>query len=126
MTANRRRGEIAATLDGREHRLCLTLGALAELETAFGADDMTALGERFASGRLSARDLMRLLGAGLRGGGHAVSDDDVAAMKADGGIAGIAAIVSELLDVTFGATPGGRPDPRMPQQTDRDHFPGTS
>lgn len=126
MTANRRRGEIAAILDGREHRLCLTLGALAELEAAFGADDMTALAERFASGRLSARDLMRLLGAGLRGGGHAVSDDDIAAMKAEGGIAGIAAIVTELLEVTFGATPGDRPAPPTPQQTDRDHFPGTS
>ena len=30
MTVNRRRGEIAAELDGKAYRLCLTLGALAE------------------------------------------------------------------------------------------------
>ena len=29
MAVNRRRGEVAAILDGRERRLCLTLGALA-------------------------------------------------------------------------------------------------
>ena len=32
MIANRRRGEIAAELDGKPFRLCQTLGALAELE----------------------------------------------------------------------------------------------
>jgi uncharacterized phage protein (TIGR02216 family) len=36
---NRHRGEIEAMLDGRSYRLCLTLGALAELEYAFGEDD---------------------------------------------------------------------------------------
>lgn len=111
MAANRRRGEVTAVLDGREHTLCLTLGALAELEDAFGADDLTALAERFASGRLSARDLIRLVAAGLRGGGSAASDVDVAAMRADGGIAGFAAIAADLLEATFGAQAGPPPDP---------------
>ena len=44
----------------------LTLGALAELEAAFGAADLVALTERFGSGRLTARDLTRIIGAGLR------------------------------------------------------------
>ena len=35
MSANRRRGEIDAELDGKQYRLCLTLGALAELEAAY-------------------------------------------------------------------------------------------
>ena len=48
--------------------------ALAELEDAFGADDLVALTERFATGRLKARDLTRIIGAGLRGAGEAVSD----------------------------------------------------
>lgn len=43
MSANRRRGEIAAELDGKTMRLCLTLGALAELEAAYAADDLGAL-----------------------------------------------------------------------------------
>ena len=111
MAANRRRGEIAATIDGQERILCLTLGALAELESAFAVDDLGALAQRFASGRLSARDLIRVVGAGLRGGGAAVRDDEVAAMKAEGGVAGFAAIAAELLAVTFGADGEGSADP---------------
>lgn len=103
MAANRRRGEIAAIIDGQERILCLTLGALAELESAFAVDDLGALAQRFASGRLSARDLIRVVGAGLRGGGATVRDEEVAAMKAEGGVAGFAAIAAELLAVTFGA-----------------------
>ena len=78
MNVNRRRGEVAAELDGQSFRLCLTLGALAELEAAYEADDLGALVEHFAGGRLSARDLIRIVGAGLRGGGNAVTDDEVA------------------------------------------------
>ena len=33
MTVNRRRGEVAAELDGQDYRLCLTLGALAERDS---------------------------------------------------------------------------------------------
>ena len=74
---NLHRGEIEAEIGGVRRRLVLTLGALAELEAAFGADDLTALAERFGAGRLSARDLTRIIGAGLRGAGKAISDDEV-------------------------------------------------
>lgn len=104
MTANRRRGEIASELDGKPYRLCLTLGALAELEAAYAAEDLGALVERFSRGRLSARDITRIVGAGLRGAGNAVSDEEVAAMRIENGVAGFAAIVTELLTVTFGTT----------------------
>jgi hypothetical protein len=100
--ANARRGEIEAVIDGRPHSLCLTLGALAELEAAFGASDLATLAERFGAGRLSARDLIRIVGAGLRGAGEAVTDDDVASMRADGGAVGFAEIAARLLTVTFG------------------------
>jgi hypothetical protein len=103
MTANRRRGEISAELDGQTLRLCLTLGALAELESAYAADDLGALVERFSRGRLSALDMIRLIGAGLRGAGNDVADDAVGRMQSAGGAAGFAAIVSELLTTTFGA-----------------------
>lgn len=112
MNANRRRGEIAAELDGRPFRLCLTLGALAELEAAFAADDLGKLVERFSSGKLSALDMMRIIGAGLRGAGEAVSDEDVGHMSVEGGVAGFAAIVSDLLMTTFGGTAGGDTAPR--------------
>lgn len=101
--ANKHRGEIDARLDGKSYRLCLTLGALAELEAAFGDEDMLALATRFESGRLSARDAVRVIGAGLRGGGHDIGDDAVSRMQAEGGAAGFVAIVAGLLTATFGA-----------------------
>ncbi|MFM9860729.1 gene transfer agent family protein [Pseudoxanthobacter sp. M-2] len=101
--ANGVRGEIEAELDGRRWTLCLTLGALAELETAFEADDLAGLAERLAAGRLSARDAIALIGAGLRGGGSEVSDDAVAAMASAGGVPAYAAIVARLIGAAFGA-----------------------
>ena len=102
MMANRHRGEVTATLDGVDRRLCLTLGALAELETAFSAADLVALAERFESGHLKASDLTAILGAALRGGGAEVSDAEVARMSIDGGAAAAARIVADLLSATFG------------------------
>lgn len=99
---NIHRGEIAAVIGGEERVLCLTLGALAELEARLGAGDLVGLGERFASGRVSARDLIAILGAGLRGAGNAVSDDDLARMAIEGGLAGAAGIAARLLRATFG------------------------
>lgn len=63
------RGEAVARLAGAERRLCLTLGALAEIETALQVSGVEALAERMRT--LSARDLMVVLAALLRGGGEA-------------------------------------------------------
>lgn len=110
--ANRRRGEVEAVIDGERRVLCLTLGSLAELETAFGAGDLGGLAERFSSGRIKAADMIRILGAGLRGAGNLYSDDEVAAMSVEGGIAGCARIVGELLVATFGPSQeAALPDP---------------
>lgn len=68
MEVNRARGEVTASLAGAERRLCLTLGALAEMETALGCDGLTGLAERMRA--LSARDLTAVLAALLRGGGE--------------------------------------------------------
>ena len=100
---NRHRGEIEAQLDGKLHTLCLTLGALAELEHAFEAEDMVALAERFSAGRIAAHDAIRVIGAGLRGAGYEIDDLAVAKMQVDGGAAGFVAIVAQLLSVTFGS-----------------------
>lgn len=100
---NRHRGEIEAEIGGVRRTLVLTLGALAELEAAFGADDMVALAERFGAGRLKARDLIRIIGAGLRGAGEPVSDDEVALMDVEGAAAGYVRIAAELIAATFGA-----------------------
>ena len=102
---NHHRGEIAAEIGGRRRTLVLTLGALAELESAFGADDLAALAERFGTGRLSARDLIRIIGAGLRGAGEAVGDDEVAAMTVEGGAASFVGIAVALIVATFNDAP---------------------
>ncbi|MEW6451158.1 MAG: gene transfer agent family protein [Pseudomonadota bacterium] len=105
---NLHRGEIEAEIGGVRRRLVLTLGALAELEAAFGADDLSALAERFGTGRLKARDLTRIISAGLRGAGDAVTDDEVARMPVADGAAGYVRIAVDLIAVTFGGeeTPG--------------------
>lgn len=122
--ANLHRGEIAATFDGVSHRLVLTLGALAELEAAFGDTDMLALASRFESGRLSAKDCVRVIGAGLRGAGYTLSDNDVAQMQADGGAAGFVDAVARLLNATFGGS--GAAAGEGGASAERGPFPGTT
>ena len=68
MEINGVRGEASAILAGVERRLCLTLGALAEIETALGLESVEALVGRMRA--LSGRDLMAVLAALLRGGGE--------------------------------------------------------
>ena len=84
---NLHRGEIEAEIGGVRRRLVLPLGALAE---------------RFGAGRLSAWDLVRIIGAGLRGAGEAISDDEVARLPTEGGAPGYVRITSALLAATFG------------------------
>ena len=73
MSVNTARGEVAASLAGADRRLCLTLGALAEIESGLGVEGVEALAARLRT--LSAGDLMVVLAALLRGGGeHALAD----------------------------------------------------
>jgi len=75
------RGEVVAGLAGAERKLCLTLGALAEIETGLGVAGMAALAERMKA--LSARDLMVVLAALLRGGGDGALADELARAPVD-------------------------------------------
>src|SRR5438477_5861344 len=116
---NAQRGEVEADIGGARRRLVLTLGALAELEAAFGVDDLVALAERFGGGRLKARDLTRIIAAGLRGAGAAVTDEEVAAMTVAGGAEDYVRIAGALIAATFGGSGGEHPpDPRLPQAAD--------
>lgn len=100
--ANLFRGEIEAEIAGVRRTLCLTLGALAELEAQLATGDLVGLGERFAAGRISARDLIAIIGAGLRGAGHPISNEELASMPFGGGVHGAATIAAQLLKATFG------------------------
>jgi hypothetical protein len=78
---NRARGEVLFEIDGRATRLCVTLGALAELEAAFDVTSLSELGERLA--HLTASDLVLVLAALTAGGGEAMSTAQLAAAAID-------------------------------------------
>jgi Phage tail tube protein, GTA-gp10 len=120
--ANRHRGEIEAELGGTRHTLCLTLGALAEIEHAYGGEDLLAIAERFEQGRIKATDAIHVLGAGLRGGGSKISDEAVAQLQVDGGAAGYLRIVADLLKATFAVE---EQPPKNPPAL-RGDFPGSA
>ncbi|MBO1907088.1 gene transfer agent family protein [Microvirga sp. 3-52] len=122
---NRRRGEVALQLGDTRYTLCLTLGALAELEDAFGVQDLMGLGQRFGTGGLSSRDLLTLLAVALRGGGHALSDAAVASLPLHDGIEPVAAALADLLVTTFGGGEGSL-NPPDPQDASRTPSPGTT
>jgi len=75
------RGEAGVQLAGAERKLCLTLGALAEIETALSVEGLDGLADRMRA--LSARDLMAVLAALLRGGGETALANDLAAASVD-------------------------------------------
>lgn len=72
---NGARGEVRHILAGEARRLCLTLGGLAEIETALGVEGLTALADRMR--KLSCSDLLIVLAALLRGGGEGEAADRV-------------------------------------------------
>ena len=98
---NRWRGDVAVEVNGQQRVARLTLGALAELEEALGEDTLMALVERFEGSAFSARDVVALLGAGLRGGGAVISDEELMVAEVRGGPIGAARAAAELLARAF-------------------------
>jgi hypothetical protein len=99
--ANPWAGEVAVVLDGQRHVAKLTLGALAELETALQTGTLIDLVERFEAGRFSTRDVLALLVAGLRGGGWQGSAADLRTVEVGGGPLEAARVAAELLARAF-------------------------
>ncbi len=99
--ANRWRGEVSLVIDGERHVARLTLGALAELEETFEAGSVLTLAERFESNGFSSRDVVALLGAGLRGGGSSISDAQLLCAEIEGGPMAAAKAAAELLARAF-------------------------
>lgn len=77
---NGARGEVAATLGGSPVRLCLTLGALAEIETALRLDKAESLAERLKA--VTARDVAGILHALLKGGGMTDAEASALVLRA--------------------------------------------
>lgn len=88
-------------IDG-EPKLCkLTLGALAELEAALKEGSLLDLVERFEAGRFSARDVLVLVVAGLRGGGWTGTAADLRTAEIGGGPASAAKAAAQMLARAF-------------------------
>lgn len=109
--ANRYRGEIPFELDGRTHCLRLTLGSLANLEDAMGADGLRTLGERLQRGHLSAREICEILAAGFAGAGAPVSAKELGQMIPASAFGSAANAAALLLAVTFGGGDASLPSP---------------
>ena len=50
----------------------------------------------------------------LRGGGHALTDEEVAALPLDGGIETLAGALGDCLAAAFGSVPANPPEPQAP------------
>ncbi len=100
------RGEVALVLDGVSYDLRLTLGALAELETALGASSLMDVVSRFDGGNYSTRDVLAVLQAGLKGGG-ANPLPNLAEADITGGITRAAQVAAQLLVRAFALPEGG-------------------
>jgi hypothetical protein len=94
-------GEVALVIDGQRHVLKLTLGALAELEAGLDSGTLVDLVERFETGRFASRDVLRLIVAGLRGGGWRGQASDLISAEIEGGPVGAARAAAELLARAF-------------------------
>lgn len=106
--ANPWAGEVAITLNGEERIARLTLGALAELEAEIGAGSLIELAERFERGQFSARDVLHVLAAGLRGTGWQGRAADLAQVEIDGGPVVAVRAAAELLARAFAFPEAGR------------------
>lgn len=72
---NTARGEVGIVIGGKRHKLCLTLGALAEIEDGLGLKHWGEIEERLTKPRVA--DILVVLSALLDGGGNPVSVDDL-------------------------------------------------
>lgn len=99
--ANPLAGEVSLTLNGIPHLCKLTLGALAALEAALPDHSLAALVARLEGGQISARDIMAVLVAGLRGGGWQGREADLTACDIAGGFEAAGMVAGRLIALAF-------------------------
>lgn len=99
--ANPFAGEVRLNVNGQDHHCKLTLGALAELETAMQSDCLMDLIARFEGQSFTATDILNVAHAGLRGGGWAGSKSDLMVADFGGGLVGVAQAAAQMLTLAF-------------------------
>ncbi len=75
------RGEVPFAIEGEPYKLCLTLGALAEIESGLGLASLADLEKRLRAP--SVADLAIVLAALLSGGGHEISAEELSERQVD-------------------------------------------
>lgn len=104
---NAKRGEALWHHRGRDYRLCLTLGALAELEHHFATGGIAELGERLGKGSLAAQDVIALLAAGLRGANEELSRVELEQAPVAEILPGALSAIAAMLQAAFGTAEEG-------------------
>ena len=94
---NSKRGEVAFEIDGKTHKLCLTLGALAALETAFATENIQQLGAKLSV--VSAQDILVVLAILLDAGGNHFSVDELSKARIDAKSAALA--IAQTFEAAF-------------------------
>jgi len=105
--ANPWAGEVALVIGGERRVMRLTLGALAEMEAAMGADSLVDLVARFEEVRFSSRDVLVVIVAGLRGGGWEGGAADLLTAEIEGGPVCAARAAAQLLARAFALPEAG-------------------
>ncbi|MGH1413269.1 MAG: gene transfer agent family protein [Pelagimonas sp.] len=95
------RGDVSLTINGERHVMRLTLGALAELEAGLDSGSLVELVQRFEKGGFSTRDVLKLIVAGLRGGGWQGQGKDLLHAEIAGGPMAATRAAAELLARAF-------------------------
>ncbi len=94
-------GEVSINLNGKRRTLKLTLGSLAELEATMTGDSLVSLISRFEDGQFNTEDVVRLLLAGLKGGGWEGTGHDLLDANIEGGPAQAIRAAALLLNRSF-------------------------
>lgn len=91
----RARGEIGLEVKGVIYPICLTLGALAEIEGVLGCESLGDLRVKLSG--LTGRDMQAVLCALLRGGGVMEADDVAFTASPNAAAVAVAQAFSEAL-----------------------------
>lgn len=92
---------MSLVVDGVRHDMRLSLGALASLEAELGVSSLVELVQRFETTQFSSVDVLRVVKAGLVGGGAACDPQSVDHAEIEGGPMAAARAAAELLARAF-------------------------
>lgn len=118
---NRARGEVSVEIGGKAYTLAMTLGALAELEDAFGADGFEAVFDATFA-KLGAKSVSKFISAVAAGNRVEIPTDDIADMMPSDAIAVVQRIIeaSGMVErrAAEGDAAGADPLPMAPAVTE--------